>query len=96
MPTNEEILNAYMVQDPDIPDEAYYPQHIEMNLGRVTPLVEGSAYFAQLSALIDSVGNGSTADNAMQGIYIAGWAFNPFFSLTGTGPTLFDKLKEKA
>ena len=96
MPTTEEILNAYMVQDADIPDEVYYPQHIEMNLGRVTPLVEGSAYFAELSALIDSLGNGNATENAKQGIYIAGWAFYPFFSLTGTGPTLLDKLVEKA
>lgn len=96
VPTTEELLNAYLVQDTDILDEAHYPQHIETNEGRVTPLVEGSAYFAKLAERIDALGRGTAAENAREGIWIAGWAFDPDFALTGTGPPLTETLAEKA
>lgn len=97
MATTEEILNAYLVQDGDIPDEAHYPQHIPTRQGFVTPLVEGSTYFSQLDGLIQSVGNGTADENANEGIYIASWALDPMVSLGGPGsPTLAERLAVKA
>jgi len=97
MATTEELLNAYLVQPGDIPNEAYYPDQIPMLDGAVTPLVDAWNYFSQLYAVIDSLGQGTAAENANEGIYIASWAFDPLIRLNGPGTlTLVEKLAEKA
>jgi phosphatidylserine/phosphatidylglycerophosphate/cardiolipin synthase-like enzyme len=64
---------------------------------RVTPLIDGGAYFADLAAQIAALGQGTASENSNQFLYIAGWWLHlmggkvnpsPGSSGASTGPSI--------
>lgn len=68
MPDLQALKSKYFIQPPSTPVPATFEDC------KITPLIDGKAYFDELDALLSSLGNGVTpADNANQFVYIAGW-----------------------
>lgn len=66
------LIQKYFVQPDDaVPPSEPVPATFANCL--VTPLIDGAAYFAELSAQLAALGNGTPAENGRQFIYIAGW-----------------------
>ncbi|NDU72262.1 hypothetical protein GWI34_06440 [Actinomadura sp. DSM 109109] len=68
----EALKKKYFVQPDDTvpPSE---PLPATFSGCRVTPLIDGKAYFDDLAARIAALGNGTPAENSTQFLYIAGW-----------------------
>lgn len=67
------ILQTYFVQAADASPPAR-PLPATFAGCKVTPLIDGAAYFSDLAATLATIGTGATpADNAGHFIYIAGW-----------------------
>ncbi len=100
MPLTPTDIDAYMVTDADrgTPPADYYPETQVFANSRVTPLVDGEAYFADLFAEISALGTGTSDEIAQQGVYILGWWLLPNFKVTpfGPSPTLIELLVAKA
>ena len=67
------ILQTYFVQAADASPPSR-PLPATFTGCKVTPLIDGNAYFGDLTATLATIGTGATpADNAGHFIYIAGW-----------------------
>ncbi|WP_433326963.1 phospholipase D family protein [Spirillospora sp. CA-294931] len=66
------LRKKYFVQpeDTELPSQ---PLPATFSGCRVTPLIDGAEYFADLAARIAALGNGTPSENSGQFIYIAGW-----------------------
>ncbi|MFN8468224.1 MAG: phospholipase D-like domain-containing protein [Caldilineaceae bacterium] len=73
MADNASILQTYFVQAADASPPSR-PLPATYSGCKVTPLIDGNAYFGDLTATLATIGNGATpAENAGHFIYIAGW-----------------------
>ncbi|WP_433472216.1 phospholipase D family protein [Spirillospora sp. CA-142024] len=68
----EALKKKYFVQ-PDDTDPPSEPLPATFSGCRVTPLIDGKAYFADLAAKIATLGLGTPSENSGQFIYITGW-----------------------
>jgi phosphatidylserine/phosphatidylglycerophosphate/cardiolipin synthase-like enzyme len=91
------LLAKYFLQPGDewLPTDEMPPR---IHTGcRITPLIDGDAYFHALKAQLALIGNGTAEVNARQFVYVAGWYLDLVglnvapepqpFTLDGPGPT---------